>query len=185
MVTSRQCSVLVDYAELWSHESKHARREIATSNKVRLTKSVPIYRIGSSAWRAEKHVRRTFTWTKGCTGKNRKEHKKQVKAKNTDNQAKAKQQGIGPGADQFYCFLSHILLAVVWYCVTNQENGYGTKKKKKPNWCSRLPCAKEKNQQIKQSWKDYNDENGLFYATYWRTVAAKTQKYTEKTTNKS
>ena len=55
---------------------------------------------------------------------------KQVKAKNTDNQAKAKQQGIGPGADQFYCFLSHILLAVVWYCATNQENGYGTKRKK-------------------------------------------------------
>ena len=64
--------------------------------------------------------------------------KKQVKAKNTDNQAKAKQQGIGPGADQFYCFLSHILLAVVWYCVTNQENGYGTKRKKNQTWRTRL-----------------------------------------------
>ena len=149
MITSRRRSVLVDYAELWSHESKHARREIATSNEVRLTKSIPIYRIGSSAWRAEKHVRRTFTWTKGCTGDNRKEHKKQVNAKNTDNQAKAKQQGIGPGADQFYCFLSHILLAVVWYCVTNQENGYGTKRKKTQTGAQGYLAQKEKTQQIK------------------------------------
>ena len=76
--------------------------------------------------------------------KTEKNIKKQVKAKNADNQAKAKQQGIGPGADQFYCFLSHILLAVAWYCVTNEENGYGAKRKK-PKLVPKATLRKRKN----------------------------------------
>ena len=86
---------------------------------------------------------------KAALAKTERNIKKQVKAKNADNQAKAKQQGIGPGADQFYCLLSHILLAVVWYCVTNQENGYGTKRKK-PKLVLKAILRKRKNQQSKK-----------------------------------
>ena len=57
---------------------------------------------------------------------------KRSKPKTLTTRAKAKQQGIGPEADQFLLLSTHILLAVVRYCVTNRENGYGTRRKK-PN----------------------------------------------------
>ena len=65
--------------------------------------------------------------------KTEKNIKNRPKPKTLTTRAKAKQQGIGPEADQFLLLSTHILLAVVWYCVTNRENGYGTKRKKNPN----------------------------------------------------
>ena len=66
------------------------------------------------------------------TQKEKKKHeRKQVKTKNTDNWRQRKKQANRPEGRPLLLLPAQNLLAVVWYRVTNQENGYITEKEKK------------------------------------------------------